>query len=171
MKRKVFIYIVTVYLILLLQSTVFSYLKIFNVKPNLLLVFVVSMALLRGNVEGAIIGFFAGLAQDMLFGKAIGFYAVLGMYTGLITGSVNKRLYRENILVGIFFTFLSTLVYESLVFIPHVAVNGFKDVYFAYERIILPEALYNCAAAIIIYILAIRIHYRFEEIDKSARKY
>lgn len=171
MKIKMLIYVVAVYFIVLLQSTLINYIAIFNVKPNLVVIFIVSIALLRGNVEGACLGFFAGLTQDMLSGKAVGPFALMGMYTGLIIGSVNRRLYRENFLVCIFFTFITSMVYEFIVFVPTLMITGYQELLFVLKGVIVPEAVYNSVLSILIYILAIRIHHKFEEIDKSARKY
>lgn len=171
MKSKILIYSVVVFILLLIQSTILNYIRIYNVKPNLILVFIIAVSLLRGSLEGAVLGFFAGLAQDMLSGKAIGIYALLGMYAGLISGSVNKRLYRENILVCVFFTFIISIVYEFIIFMPTAIFNGYENIPYVLKRIILPEAIYNSAFSVIIFILAVKISYSMESVRKKARKY
>jgi len=174
MRIRILAYTICIFLIILLQSTVFDYIKIFNVKPNLIIVFVVSVALLRGNVEGAIIGFVTGLCQDMISGKLLGLYSLLGLYLGLIIGSVNKRLYRENFFVIIFFAFISTVVYESIVYL----LTSFRSIVenpvimlFPFKNIILPEAVYNSIISILIYILVIKLNDSFEDVSKASRKY
>lgn len=171
MRLKVLFYTICILLLLLLQSTLLDYIKIYNVKPNLLVVFVITIALLRGNVEGGTVGFFAGLALDMLFGKLLGFYTLLGLYLGIAVGSVNRRLYRENILVVVFFTFVSTVVYETLVYILSSFMNNNINLLFPMTRIILPEAVYNSLVSILIYAFVIKMNRRFEETSKAARKY
>ena len=71
-----------------LQSTYFQHFRI-EYHPNFYVMIIVSFALLRGSREGAIVGF-AGLIQDLYFGTSIGFYALLGMYTGYLCGKLNK---------------------------------------------------------------------------------
>ena len=174
MKIKVLIYAVCIFLLVLLQSTLLNYIRIYDVKPNLLLVFVICVALLQGNVEGSIIGFLTGLTQDMLFGRILGFYAILGLYTGLIIGSFNKRLYRDNFFVVTFFTFVVSLVYEELVYLLNTikpVLDGNADLLFALKNVVLPEAIYNSVASIFIYILVIKLDERFEELVKTSRKY
>jgi rod shape-determining protein MreD len=51
---------------LLLQSTVFSQIKLLGVKPELMYLVTVIVAVLEGPREGALVGFFAGMAQDFL---------------------------------------------------------------------------------------------------------
>lgn len=171
MRYKIFVYTVLIVILIVIQSTLLQYVRIYNVKPNLLLVFVVSVALLRGNVEGSVVGFFAGFSLDMLFGKLLGFYALLGLYLGLAVGSVNKRLYRENYLVVIFFTFLSTVLYEGTVYLLNSIMDRGMDLIYPLTRYILPEAAFNCAVSVFIYALVIRMNNRFDEISKAAKKY
>ncbi|HOA98100.1 MAG TPA: rod shape-determining protein MreD, partial [Acetivibrio saccincola] len=68
MRIKIIGYTLMMVIFGLLQSTVLDYLKIFNVKPNLLMVFIVIVAFLGNNIEGAIVGFFSGLIHDMISG-------------------------------------------------------------------------------------------------------
>jgi len=171
MKYKVIIYVICILAFLVLQSTFAMSIELFGVRPNLLIVFIISVALLRGRVEGAYVGFFTGLGQDIFTGKILGFYALLGLYLGLLIGSINKRLYRENFLVIIFFTFISSILYETIVFIFGVYLFT-KDSYFkALGEVILPEAAYNVIASIFIYILVIKLNDKINETDKRIRKY
>jgi rod shape-determining protein MreD len=171
MKKKIIFYSLFIILFLLLQTTLMKYVTVYGVRPNLLIVFVILTALIRGNVEGGTVGFFAGLAADMLFGGLLGFHALMGMFTGIAAGSVNRRLFRENLLVAVFFTFVYSVLYEMVVYILNNIMGGNLDLVYPLTRIILPEAAYNCAAAVFIYILLIRADSRFTEIVKTARKY
>lgn len=170
MKIKIPAYTVCIIGIILLQSTVLDYIRIYNVKPNLIIVFTVSVAFLNGSIEGAIVGFFAGLAQDIVTGKLIGFYALLGLYLGLAVGSINKRLYRDNMLVVIFFTFISTIVYESAVYFLwsfRSIISGQINLLYPLKEVILPEVVYNSAISVFVYILVMKLSRAFEETDRK----
>jgi len=179
MRTKVIIIGICIFIIAVIQSTVLDYTKIFNVKPNLLVVFIISMALLRGNIEGAVIGFFAGLTHDIISGKVFGFYALMGLFLGLIIGSFNKRLYRENVLIAVFFTFVSSFIYEGTVYLLNIARNYLTGNYtvsdmnfiYAFKNIVFPIAVYNSAVSILIYILSIKLNRRIEEAHKNSRRY
>jgi rod shape-determining protein MreD len=171
MKLKLFIYSVFIFIITILQCTVLDYVKIYNVKPNLMIIFIVAVALLRGNVEGSVIGFILGLLQDAVSGKILGFYSLLGLYLGLLVGSVNRRLYRENFLVIIFFTFVSSVAYESTVYFLTRVIKGKIDYIHAFSAVILPEAIYNSVVSVFIYILVVKMSHKFEELGKTTRKY
>lgn len=171
MRFKILFYSICILLFLLLQSTLLQYIRIYSVIPNLLVVFIILTALIRGNVEGAVVGFFAGLALDMLSGKLLGFYTLLGMYLGIAVGSVNRRLYRENLLVVVFFTFAASVLYETAVYFLNTFMSGDIELLYPLTHRILPEALYNSVAAVFLYAFVIRTNRRFEEKSKAARKY
>ncbi|MEN8906478.1 MAG: rod shape-determining protein MreD [Clostridiales bacterium] len=171
MKIKIFIYCVCLFIIMIIQSTILDSLALYNVKPNLVLVFIISVSLVRGGVEGAYVGFFAGLIQDFITGKVIGFYALIGMYVGLLVGIFNKRLYRENFLVIIFFTFTATIVYELCVFFFGIYLQGGDGFLYGFVKIILPETLYNIIVSVFMYVFIMKLSEIFNEQDKKIRKY
>lgn len=171
MKKKFFFYFFFVILLLLLQTTILQYAAIRGVLPNLLLVFIISAALLRGNVEGGVVGLFAGLAADMMFGSVFGFYALFGLYLGIIVGSLNKRMYRDNLLIAVFFTFVYSVAYESVIFIVNNIMSGDMNFLYAFSAVILPEAAYNSAIAVLLFPLMIRADKWFNDADKTVRKY
>lgn len=178
MKYKLTVYLFAIILICTLQTTVVEYFKIFNIKPNLLLVYIVCVSLIRGNTEGAVIGFISGFIMDCLSGRVIGYYSLLNMYLGLSIGSVNKKIFRENFIVACFFTFVATILYEFIamftaLYIPAVFSRTAQpeNLLFALRNIILPEAIYNSIISIIVYIFVIRSNDKYLEIVRNLRRY
>ena len=71
---------VTVLIVLaayLLQCTLFNHLELAGIKPNLILIVTASFGFMRGQKEGMLVGFFAGLITDIQFGTILGFYSLL----------------------------------------------------------------------------------------------
>ncbi len=54
---------------LLLQSTVFSQVRLLGVKPELMYLVTIVIAILEGPQEGAIVGFAGGMAQDFMLNE------------------------------------------------------------------------------------------------------
>ncbi|MDQ2086275.1 rod shape-determining protein MreD [Herbivorax sp. ANBcel31] len=171
MRVKIIGYTLLVFIFALLQSTVLDYFKISNVKPNLLMVLIVVVAFQGNNIEGAILGFFSGLMHDVISGRVIGLYALLGLYLGLCIGSLNKRLYKENIFAVIFFILVSTVVYEYSVYFFHTVFRNKLELFYPLRHIILPEALYNSVVSIFIYIIVYKINEWSETSKRLSRKY
>jgi rod shape-determining protein MreD len=171
MKRKVIFYSFFILVFLLLQTTLLHYAAILGVIPNILVVFVIITGLLRGNTEGGIVGFFAGMGIDLLFGGVLGFYALLGLYLGIAAGSVSRRLFRENLLVAVFFTFVYSVLYESLIYVINNIMSGNMQFMFALTDVILPESVYNSIIAVLVFPFLIRAERWFEGRESNVRKY
>ena len=171
MKKKLIFYFFFILLFLLLQTTLLHHVAIYGVVPNILLVFIIVTALLRGDAEGSAVGFFAGLFVDMMFGNILGFYALLGLYLGIAVGATNKKIFRENILIAVFFTFVYSLAYESLVYIINNIMSADMRFTYALTATILPEAAYNCVAVLFIFPLIIRAGKWFDGKEKRAKNY
>ncbi len=171
MKRKIFFYFIFIVLFLLLQTTLLQYARIYGVMPNLLITFTIVAALIRNSTEGAAAGFFSGLCIDLQFGAVIGFHALLGLYLGIAAGSVNRRIFRENLMVVIFFTLIYSVAYESVVFIINNIMSGSIKFIFAFTKVILPEAVYNGAVSILLFPLLVKAGKRFDMTSAAVRKY
>jgi rod shape-determining protein MreD len=87
MTRRVLVTAVIVVTGLLLQSTLFWNLKLLGVRPELMYLITIVIAILEGPNEGAVTGFVAGLAQDFLLNQPKGITALtltlLGYGAGL----------------------------------------------------------------------------------------
>lgn len=154
----------------ILQSTVFPYIEVIGVKPNTALIIIVSYGILRGDVEGAVVGFFSGLLQDIFFGDIIGLYAMLGMLTGFISGKPFKDFFRENDLLPLLVVAIAAMVYEFSIFLTTHLLLGRIDIWHYFRTIILPSAVYTAVLTIPLYRLMYFINGRLERGEKLRRK-
>ena len=96
MRRKLVLFLV-IAICFVLQTTVFQALPFGNIAPNLLLIIVSSIGIMRGRREGMWVGLFCGLLIDFFFGFYIGIYALLYLYIGFLNGIFQKRFYPDDI--------------------------------------------------------------------------
>lgn len=68
-----------------LQEAVFNSLRLFGVKPNLALVVLFILSALSTPRFAMFFGLSAGIYADIIYGRFLGFYALLFMYTGAVT--------------------------------------------------------------------------------------
>ena len=83
------------FLAVVLQISIFSGVEIFGGRPDLLLVTLVLVALLRGTIFGAAAGFGAGLLYDMGTFGTLGFIALLYTLAGYWIGRYGETTGRD----------------------------------------------------------------------------
>ena len=79
----------------ILQAAVFSDVRILHATPDLLLVTLVSVALLRGSILGALAGFWAGLVFDTAVLGTLGVTSLLLVLTGYWVGRYGETTGRD----------------------------------------------------------------------------
>ena len=110
MKRKI-VMAVLILLFLILQSTLCEKISIASIKPNLLIILIVSFGLMRGRRSGMMIGFFCGLLSDIFFESIIGFNAIIYMWVGYLSGYFYRIFYDDDIKTPLFLISVSDLAY------------------------------------------------------------
>jgi len=127
----------------LLQSTVFSQLRLLGVRPELLYLVTILVALQEGPNEGALVGFTAGLAQDMFLDQPKGITALTLTLLGYTVGMARQYIVSPSPLVPTIVVAIATALgvafYEIVTFLL-----GQFDASITYAvRVALLTALYN----------------------------
>lgn len=136
----------------ILESTIFIKFPVAGVKPNLILIFVVFYALLKGPREGALAGLIGGFLQDVLLGNFIGLNLLPMVLTGVLVGFLEKKVYKENFFIPIVSVLAATMIQQSLVYLLGLSIKGFPGNYLAVTiDILLPMAIYNSCLAPFLY--------------------
>lgn len=167
---RIFVVSLTVILNFILQSTIFKHIEVFGISPNTAIIIIVSFSILRYEIEGAIIGFFAGLLQDIFFGNVIGLNALLYMLIGYVCGKPYKIFYKENYLLPIFLVFGSTIIYNLSYYILNFFFRGRLDSLYYIKTIIIPETIYNIIICLPIYAIIYYINKMVEQREKPNRR-
>lgn len=149
--------IIIFFISFILQITVFDYLEVFNVKPNIILILIVCYALSKGSLTGAIIGLITGIFADLVSGKIFGLFTICNFYTGIIGGLLYKRFFRDNIIVIITTAFVFTVFYDFLFYFMKYFIWTESGFGFAMKEIILREAIYNAIIVIPVRFIIFRI--------------
>ncbi|MDO5389618.1 MAG: rod shape-determining protein MreD [Eubacteriales bacterium] len=166
MKNKCILFLTAV-VCFFLQSTLLQKIAIGSISPNLLVIFVVSVGLMRGNKTAMFVGFFTGLLDDLCFGGAVGLNAFLYMAIGYLCGFSCKIYYDNNIKVPVILVALNDLIYNMGIFVFTFLLRGRIHFLFFLERIIIPELIYTILLTVIAYKIFYFINYRFMEQDRK----
>jgi rod shape-determining protein MreD len=93
--RNVLKVVLVVFVTLLVQSTIGVDVTIFGVHPDLMLLLPIAAGIAGAAEEGAITGFVAGLAADLLLPTPFGLSALVGCLVGFAVGASTGAITRE----------------------------------------------------------------------------
>lgn len=138
----------TFVLLFVIQTSVGSYLKIFNVSPNLLLTFVIIYSVNSELLKAALAGCVCGLLTDAAGAGVMGYNALLMMYIAAMSSVFANKFYNENKLVSSLNVFIIGFIYEFIKVAVFNALYGELPVFYMTWRYILPECIFNSISAI-----------------------
>ncbi len=103
---------VLLFFVVVLQLAIMANVEIVGGHPNLLLVAIVSVALLRGAIFGAVAGFCAGLLADTGVFGTLGFTALLLTLAGYWAGRYVETTGRDRVHAPMLSIAVMTLLYQ-----------------------------------------------------------
>ena len=157
---KAVVYTISIILLTALQTTLVNYLQIFGIKPNLLFVFVVCIALFGGSIEGGMVGLLCGVIIDVIGHGAFGINSLAYLYIGVIVGYLCINFFRGGVIVAIGFVFGTSIVCGLLYYTFTYFMWGDTNLLLVLLRKIIPETIYNTVITLPIYFLLEKIDVR-----------
>lgn len=170
--KRIVITAIIVIVCYLLQCTLFPYLSLAAIKPNLMLIVTASFGFMRGTKEGILVGFFSGLMIDIQFGNILGFYALLYLLIGFFNGLFQQVYYDEDVKLPILLISGSEFLYGLVVYLLMFMLRSEFDFVYYFIHNIIPELIYTVVIALGVYPLMLFINRKLEAEEKrSASKF
>lgn len=138
-------------ILFLLQSTAIATFQVIRIKPDLPLIFSFCITLINGENLGSFLGLLNGLFEDILYGRFLGFSALVKFLSNYILGYSSKNIYKGPWIITMGLTFLGTLLYNLLLLIVALFLKEFNRPWNIFVEISLYTALCNMIIAPLIY--------------------
>jgi len=167
--KRLIVYFIEIIICFVIQSSMFHYIGLANVVPNMLLILVVSTSYMRGKMSGLLLGFFSGILVDIIFGRVIGLYALIYMLIGYLIGFSHKIYDKDDFTIPIVLVAISDIIYGFFYYVFEFLLRGRLNFLYYFRRIIFPEMIYTIAVSIFLYKLLHMINNRLNrKIDEEA---
>lgn len=142
---------------LLLQSTVFAQLRLLGIRPELLYLVTIAIALLEGPNEGATVGFVSGLSQDFLMNQPKGLTALTLTLLGYAVGMFRQFIVSPSPLVPTIVVGVGTAAGIAFYEVVSLLLGNFQEEAAYGVKVALLTAAYNAVLTPILYPLLRRI--------------
>jgi rod shape-determining protein MreD len=155
--RRVLLVALVITTALLLQSTVFAELRLLGVRPELLYLVTIIFALLEGPNEGAVVGFFSGMAQDFMLHEPKGITALTLTLVGYAVGMGRHLIVSASPLVPTMVVAVATAAGLAFYEVTAFLLGTFDETPAYGAKVALLAALYNAVLTPIVYPLLRRV--------------
>jgi rod shape-determining protein MreD len=135
----------------LVQVSLLPALSVAGVYPNLPLMIVTAWALLRGVRSAMIWALIAGLALDLLSGRAFGGYTLGLVAAAYLAGWGSQTVYRPSIWLALAMAAAVTVVQDGIQLALLGLNGGTITLPDTLLRLVLPEIVYNCIVMLAVY--------------------
>ncbi len=115
--------ILGIFLAFLVQSLFFENLKLFSCSPDILVAVVIIVAVSENFVWASVMGAFAGLLIDVMYGQVFGINLLLYMYLALIVSIAADRKNLNSPLIMSWVCFVSIAAMEIVISVLKVGVG------------------------------------------------
>lgn len=161
--KRLIVYVIEILVCLVIQTSMYNYISLADIMPNLILILVVSNAYMQGQMTGLLLGLFSGLLVDLMSGSyIIGIYALIYMLIGYCIGYTNRYYSNDDYTFPIIIIAISDLGFGFLFYVFEFLLRGRLKFLFYLKRLILPEIIYTVVVSIFLYKLLHMIHNRLE---------
>ena len=137
-----------------LQSTVIPVLSIGGVRPDLVLVVVVSAALTAGRETGLICGVFGGLLQDLLSVGPFGYNTLSKMLLGFLVGLYERKVNQGSLLLPLLAVAAATVGAAALAVVFLLAYGQERQIASLLVQV-LPATAYHILLAVPVHFLIV----------------
>lgn len=133
--------------LVVLQTTVFTHLRVLDAVPDLCLVGTIAMAYEEGPIPGALFGFASGLATDLFLSTPVGLSALAFALTGYGVGLFQSGLIRESKGIALFLGGVGSLV-GNLIFLIVGGLAGHEELFALHNiQVLIVASFYDALMA------------------------
>jgi rod shape-determining protein MreD len=137
--------------VVLIQATLLSRVRVLGATPNLLLVTTIAWGLLHRVSDGVVWGFAGGLGLDLITGMPLGTSSLAAMTAGLLTGIGRNRVFATSLWWPMLLTAMATPVYGWIVLATEQIRGVPVDFIGSTMHVVGPELALNVAAMVLVY--------------------
>jgi rod shape-determining protein MreD len=139
------------------QVTVLGDAQIFGGTPDLLLVTLVAVAMLRGSLAGAGGGFFAGLIVDVAYLQTMGLTSLVLTVAGFWTGRYGETTGRDRVYAPMLSVAVVTVLATTGAFALRFILGESPDARLVFVEALLPTTILNVLVSPFVFALVRRV--------------
>lgn len=143
---KQVLYLILVFGLVPIQTTVLAYASVGGIRPDLCLVAASLVGFFAGELDGLLLGLALGFVQDLFSAGELWLNLVTKGSAGFLAGMAGRYVANTTTVTALV-TVLGLSFLSGTVFLLTVRAGGLTDVFFAIRSVLLPQAVWDAALA------------------------
>ncbi len=156
---NVFLSIPLLFVLAILEVGLQSHLTVFNATPDFMLMTISLWSLLQGPTEGTLWALVGGFFLALFSGGPALILTVALVPIALFSSAGRSLVYGERIALPLTVVFLASLLYGLEIFFLLKLTGWRGDFSLVFEHRLLPNAIYNALAAVVLYPVFRKVHF------------
>ncbi len=158
-----------IYVSFLIQSLFFENLKIFSCSPDIMLALVIIFSVSLDFVPAAILGAFAGILIDVMYGQVFGINLLVYMFLALLVSISTDRKNENSPLIMSWISFVSVSALEIVLAVLHSVINTPQKIGILCANIFV-KGLFAAIFALLFVILTQKIKKKKEDRESDSKE-
>jgi rod shape-determining protein MreD len=158
---------ILVFLAALLQASIFGAIDLAGGRPDILLLTLVAVALMRGTVVGAVAGFFGGLVVDLATFETLGVTSLILTLAGYWIGRYGETTGRDRAHAPLLSVLVVTVAYGVGAYVLHVILGDPVSARVALVTALGPAVVMNLVLTVPVFALVRRLLRPLERADRA----
>ena len=109
------------------------------------LVMIICFGLAKGEIKGAVFGFFAGLVYGILMANMAGFFAILGFASGFVSGILREGDFERSLVITVLIVLGVVFWYQTASYLGQALLLGQFGFLRRLHAIVLPKTILTTA--------------------------
>lgn len=151
MKPGKLLILFSIILFTILQCTVLNYVRIFRIKPDILLILVIFFSLNFGRIYGLIVGALCGLFSEATCGVPAGAVVFVYSFGGLLLGHISRWVVNLRIFGQMAISFIFSFVIYFFLFFLFQTLGANLPLFNSLISVILPASFYTAAVSPVLF--------------------
>ena len=116
------------------------------------LVMIICFGLIKGEVKGAVFGFFVGLVNGILMANIVGFFALLGFVAGFVCGFFRDENNERSLIITILIVLGVVFAYQMASYLGQIVFFGQFGFLQRLHTVALPKTILTTALFVPVYV-------------------
>lgn len=148
--------------LVILQTTILQLIRIKEIMPNILLIWLIIAIVLFGRLVGIKVALYLGVFTDVLIGKGLAVNLTIYLIVAIVISLIEEKIFKDNYITPVVLIVLTTVFYHVFYGVVHYFSTGQFLLMARIFTVALPEVIYNLIVGVALYVMSFKLYMGYQ---------